>query len=328
MDYSVFLVNEDPYCLWEANIQEQNEFFLNSVNPEYYKFLYETFKDSPEKQLASVAIRTALFQATETFYALLGAFIQAPNCVYAWISKYRNEQLRDFVKKINKNEYIFTTWNVDSVTWEKISGIIFQHYSKDTEINKNISKLFGNFWERLSIEILLNDNFIDEYNSLKHGLRVRNGGFSFAVAKENEHGKIPHDSKFQSLGSSAYGSTFIKVKDLKYITKQKGDKSIYSERVSLNWSHEQNTELLQLLHMSIFNIISVLKITNKIEENGHYLIPEDTNIFNTVFKPTNEINSLTFKPELNIKEMRYLNKQDLSRMIDDYKKKMHQKCTK
>jgi len=329
MKNSVFLVNEEPYCLWEDNIEAKNKFFLNSIDPEYYNFLYEAFKDNPQKQLASVTVRTALFQAAETFYALLGAFIQAPNCVYAWISKYKNNELRHIIQKLNNNEDIFTILNIKTASWKDISEAIFSPYSTKNEDNNKIAYLFANFWKRLSIELFLDEKFIDEYNSLKHGLRVRHGGFSLSIARQTAQDQRIEDSEFVPLGGSKYGTTFFKIKDLKHILEEKGDKGIYSEKVSLNWSHEQNMQFLLLLHMSIYNIVSALKIMNNLSINEpKYKIPEQLDLLDNVFNIRIGVKHFTLPTQLKFEQIKHFKKSDLIKIIDIHKKRLHQKCTK
>ncbi|MDP2278554.1 MAG: hypothetical protein Q8K51_10055, partial [Nitrospirota bacterium] len=69
----------------------------------------------------------------------------------------------------------------------------------------------------------------------------------------------PPDNEMQIIGHSDYGATFLK---LETIGNEKRNRSLRSRRISLNWKVEKVSLLIQLISMSITNVVSALKIAN------------------------------------------------------------------
>jgi len=69
---------------------------LRSLDADYFTFQGRQFARSLETedaQRAAVALRSAYSHALETFFALLFAAIQAPDCVPAWLALYQPAEL-------------------------------------------------------------------------------------------------------------------------------------------------------------------------------------------------------------------------------------------
>ncbi len=105
----------------------------------------------------------------------------------------------------------------------------------------------------------LDKNYIDEYNSLKHGFRIKAGGFGLSIDLEHQYGLPPPDDEMKLIGHSEYGASFIR---LESIFPEKKNRSLRSRRISLNWKIEKVTLLIQLISMSINNVVSALKFVN------------------------------------------------------------------
>lgn len=259
MKSSIFAVNDEPYCLWEANIQERNRAFLNGIDSEYFTYVLDTHLETEDEKRALVAIRLSLHHATETMFSLLGAFVQAPDCAYAWIAKCNNTELREFVKRLTQEDKtLITKLPIGKVNWKSVANLIFATYQPGTERQVSIINNFTVFWERLAGEFA-NATQIDEYNALKHGFRMRSGGFTLAVGKEEKYGVAPPEAEMGVIGQSAFGATFFKIEKLRL---DKGDRNIRSRHTSVNWSLERVILLHQLVNMSINNTVSALKIVS------------------------------------------------------------------
>lgn len=259
MQNSIFVVNREPFCIWEIDIRERNKEFLEGIDTEYFDYALKVHGEADDEKRASVALQTSLHHATEMLFLLLGAYIQAPDCAYAWIAKCSNADLRELLNKIGiGDKSIFTKLRVETVTWNNIASCIFSGYMPGTDRNKKSVKLFADLWQSLA-QGYTDQNQIDEYNCIKHGFRVRAGGFSLAVGVEHEYGVAPPTEEMKSIGSSKYGVSYFK---LESIGKKMGDRNIRSRRTSVNWSMERTMLLLQLVSMSINNIVSALKIAN------------------------------------------------------------------
>lgn len=262
MDSSIFVVNQEPYCIWEIDVQERNKEFLDGIDIDFFDYVVELHLNSDDEKRASIALRSTLHHAMETMFSLLGAYIQAPDCAYAWIAKCSNRELRDFIGSIgNYKNDLFTKLLIERVSWEEISKSVFRGYLPGTEKNEKTAELYARLWSRLAREFL-DQSHIDEYNSIKHGFRIRSGGFSLAVGVEHEYGIPPPSEEMRALGGSEHGTTYFK---LEPIGGSKGNRSLRSRRHSLNWRVEKTALLIQLVSMSITNVTSALKIANGAE---------------------------------------------------------------
>ncbi len=265
MQSSIFLVNEEPYCIWEVDILERNNKFLDGIDTGYFNYIIETNSNVDDEKRASIVLRSTLYHAMETMFSLLGAYMQAPDCTYAWIAKCSNTQLRDLIEKINTpNNDVFTKLNIDEVSWNSLAKSIFQCYLPGTERNKETVEEFASFWARTAGEFT-KKNHINEYNSLKHGFRVRSGGFSLAIGVEHEYGVSPPKEEMTSLGKSDYGTSFFTIEP---IGRGKGNRSIRSRRVSVNWCIENTILHIQLISMAIRNLTSALKIAGGMDSSN------------------------------------------------------------
>lgn len=110
MHNSIFVVNEEPYCIWEVDLPERNMEFLNGIDVEYFDYAIKVHLEAEDEKRASIGLRTTLHHAIETLFSLLGAYIQAPDCAYAWIAKCSNKELRSVVTKVSGlRNSLFTT---------------------------------------------------------------------------------------------------------------------------------------------------------------------------------------------------------------------------
>lgn len=278
MNNIIIFVNQEPYCIWGIDLKERNLEFINSVNSEYFKYLvkvhYEKADEKDDKS-ASLSLRIGYYHALETFFSLIGAFLQAPDCVYAWISKCSIPELRKLIARINQHDStVFTKLNIKNICWQNISDLVFRFYLPNTEKSKKTKEHFANLWQRLSHEFLDRRN-IDEYNSFKHGFRIKSGGFGLKVGVEQKYGVSPPEEEMKTVGYSQYGTSFYCLE--KIVSKSQNNRSFRSRRVFINWKIEKIVLLLQLITLSIENIISILKIINGINAKDvkFYRLTED-----------------------------------------------------
>ena len=106
--YYKYVIDETPYCLWTGE-KELLKRFLKSIDPMYFEHIREVHEpmlnsEEKTKHYAAIAIRTAYYQGLETFFALLCSALQAPHCTVGWMLKYKNEELRNLVQKINSHQ--------------------------------------------------------------------------------------------------------------------------------------------------------------------------------------------------------------------------------
>jgi hypothetical protein len=273
--YSYFVIDDEPWCMWDYDPRNTTLSFLEGIDPSYFGFLAEVYSEAlsgEHKQHAALAIRTSWMQALETLFALLGSIIQAPHCVPAWLAKYRNEQLKNLVRKIQFQGPILSVLDEPVLSWRSISiylhqGLILSDKDKESRIKKG----FGRLWGRLASRYL-DEAVQQEYNSAKHGLRVRQGGFHLAGALEDTPGTSPPPEQMLLLAQRQYGSTFPRVER---VGEDKRNIRLYNHR--LNWDPVNMAKSLMMISASITNIISCLKL--------QYGLPGTDVMF---YSPTNE----------------------------------------
>ncbi len=73
MDSSIFVVNQEPYCIWEIDVQERNKEFLNGIDTDFFDYIVELHLNADDEKRASIALRSTLHHAMETMFSLLGA---------------------------------------------------------------------------------------------------------------------------------------------------------------------------------------------------------------------------------------------------------------
>lgn len=256
---TIFVVNDEPYCLWAIDLPERNKEFLRGVDVAFFSFVQQTYLSADDEKRAVVAMRLLLHHATETLFSFLGAFIQAPDCTFAWISKCTTGDLRKLIQKINSGQA--GTYNLlqqDQISWKSVSERVFAAYLPGSDRQKNSIQLFADFWQRMARE-MLNETLIDEYNSMKHGFRVNSGGFTLSAGIERDYGVEADAAEMSVMGHSPYGIKFFKILQ---VFSDKKSRSLKSVRTCVNWSIEQVSLTLQLVGMSITNVVSALKIAN------------------------------------------------------------------
>ncbi|HEY3327303.1 MAG TPA: hypothetical protein VGK14_09030 [Novimethylophilus sp.] len=292
MQNLIFLVNDEPYCLWGFDLPKRNDEFLRGLDAGYFEYCLNAHLATEDEQRASVALRTTLHHALETLFSLLGAYVQAPDCPYAWIAKCSTSDLREFVQRVSRSDpNIFTKLNISSASWPLVAEAIFATYLPGSDKQKRTVACFSKVWSYLAQDFQ-NANYIDEYNSLKHGFRVKRGGFSLAIGKEPSYGVPPPDGEMHLMGKSDFGTSFFKIES---IGSNKKNRSIRAHRTSVNWSPERDILSLQLAYMSLNNVISALRIVNGWPApECAFIRPENDDDFDKPWQYTPSVMSINF----------------------------------
>lgn len=261
MKHTIFVVNKEPYCIWEADLLEKNQTFLKSIDVDYFDYMLSCHQAGDDDKRAAIALRSAMYHAMETMYSLIGAYVQGPLCAYAWIAKCSNVELRTFVKSVSKQESnIPSVLKLSALNWQNIALAIFDQATGDQDKNEHTASFYAKFWKRVSSEFLDQD-CIDENNSIKHGFRVKSGGFRMNVRIQEQPNVQPVKGRVHAFAGSDYGTSFHRVLQANSI---KGNRSLISEEKSLNWKLENVVAMIELMSASITNIVSALKIANNI----------------------------------------------------------------
>lgn len=276
MQYQLFAVGDEPYCLWEEDIADRTSEFLKGLDPDYFTYLLQVHMAAEDERHASAGIRVALHHAAETMFSLLGAFTQAPQCPHAWIARCRTEELRDVVRRIgSKDESLITPWAVESMGWETVAKLVFRQFKPGTvEQDKTITG-FSKAWEGMSVD-LLSEVINQEYNAIKHGLRMTLGGFKVEISRLPVSGQEIEGLEMLTLGGSKFGGMFFKVEKVD----GSGGRHLQSKRIAVNWSPERDLLLLQLAQFSIHNLASALRFANgAAPEECSFVTPTDDDAY-------------------------------------------------
>lgn len=257
------LTGDRASVYWGHDLAGDNQRFLEALDPGYYWFAAREAADRlsakpplehADQLRAAMALRVTFGQGVETLMALLCALAQAPRFPLGWMSRYKNEELRKVVEAIGGEREFPHQLTTDAVSWHLLSGMVHSHVPEAAERLGLVDK-FATFWGRMAHQ-LLSDSHQDEYNALKHGLRVMPGGFSIAVGIEKVRGQRAAPEDMQSLGGSTFGSSFTVPLRIEGAEKH----HLRLSHRSRNWSWEALAVDLQLISQSIGNVVSCLRV--------------------------------------------------------------------
>lgn len=315
---SVFSVNEDPFCIWDISLSKRNLDFLEQFDAGYFEYLasiaLRDIEDTEHKKRAALLMRQGLYHGLETLFSMLGALIQAPDCVYGWILKCNPGDVRKIVERINcEDDSLPRKLVLDKVSWKELCGMIFSYSnSEPSEAQKNADN-FSILWQRLAAHYLKDEN-VQEYNGIKHGFRIRQGGFGLRVGIEHEYGVSPPPGEMETIGYSEFGSSFLTLE--KVPKDEKANRSYRSRKKSLNWSAEQVAQLLQLVSMSLSNVIAALKISNGIQPSQvQFVRPTEADAFERPWQISMGVTSITMDYSINPSCFETTTKQQLAEIV-------------
>ena len=304
-----FVVDETPYCCWEWNLHDRNLEFLRGIDPGFYTYIVDAhaahLDDADRRLKAAMAIRLTYAQTLETFFALVGAFVQAPDCVYGWLLRYKNHQLRSLVGKILRSEQVRSRLTIQP-TWKSLSIGIHQQISCEPEKKEWIIDGFEKAWVRLAHDFL-DDTANSEYNSAKHGLRTQFGGFSFAVGPAGTVSNSANTEGMMSLGGSEFGSSFHVLETFT------GEKVNFRGRnVSRNWNPDNLIGRVYLLECSIGNVVTTLRRMNgENPEDCKFRYPQTPDVFDTPWATNPGVLSMNFDTLIDPNEIQPLSKDEI-----------------
>jgi hypothetical protein len=279
IQYSKFVVNESPYTVWEWDLKDRNITFITNFDSAYFEYLAQVHSQGLEideqKQWSALALRTAYSHGLETLFAFLFAALQAPDCVVGWLHKYDVGDLKALIKKVQTRQPIMLKLEINPITWKSISNVVLSPLCiEDKEKEQGIKQRFAILWGRLA-DYFVADVNTQEYNSIKHGFRVKAGGFRLAMGKEDVPGIRPPADRMRSLGGSEFGSLF-------YVPERIGDNKLNFriKRHARNWRPENFIYGLHMILISLQNIISFLQIINGAEATTvQFTWPSDESYF-------------------------------------------------
>ena len=257
-----FVTDETPHCLWDFDIRESNRTFLNGIDPLYFKHVADTqsqLLEGESKQYAALALRSAYTQGIETLFALIASAAQAPNCPVGWMLRYKNDHLERIVRKIQNSEPILSRFNAEFLSWESLSFLLHPFEARDSEESTRMCNFFANYWRRFAYDFL-DEIHKNEYNSVKHGLRLTMGGFKLFIGPEKtQDAPLNRDDMF-CVSQSDFGSMFYSNEKL---TDSRNFRVLLH---SVNWNPNKFYVGLYVIYYSISNVVNFLKSLNDSEK--------------------------------------------------------------
>jgi hypothetical protein len=285
LQYMFYMVDERPLCIWGNDIRSQTINFIDSVDSAYFEFMADLIiqniqegenSKAKESQYSAIAIRALYSQAIETLFSFICALVQAPLCIPAWINSYKISELRHIVKRIDNYLPVYSQIKSETLSWTKISEVVFSSLILEDKImEQQIKKEYSDLWARLAHEFL-DDGFITEYNSIKHGLRVRMGGFHISIGPSRANESTDTNEKIRLIGKSEFGSRYLSSDAI-------GKRGYHLQLIQhhRNWNPEDMCFGLKMISMSLKNIQSSIKIINGISANKvQFQWPSDMDMFN------------------------------------------------
>lgn len=313
MQCSQFATDRKPWCVWDWNLNELTVTFLDTFDVTYFDYLvtiHEEQLDGGHSRHAATAIRTTYYHAMETLFALLGALVQAPECVPGWIQKYRPQELDQVVEKVTHGRDVYSKIRCDRLTWAVLAQFTMKYVSlEDKNKERRIKEGFATLWTRLSHEFLSDQNRA-EYNSIKHGFRISSGGSCIAVGIEETPGVPSPSEEMKTIGGSEHGSSFFEPNEL-------ARHNIRLMRRSVNWDPVYLAGRVRLITMSLRNIVSFLKVVHgAIPESVQFCWPQELDVFDEIWRAPALLGS-SFSTQITLEDISPKTDQEILSVYDE-----------
>ena len=142
----VFAVAETPYCCWDLDHQTRSLEFLSGLDPAYFAMVASLCAgqlNEDDAIAASILLRVNYHQGLETLMTLLGAVLQAPLAVPAWIAKCSTGDLKELVAAVRGNHPVLTRSGRHRVSFTDLSEHVHQFAWVDESGDLSTAALFG-----------------------------------------------------------------------------------------------------------------------------------------------------------------------------------------
>ena len=225
-----FMVNEKPVAVYGANLRKRSEEFIRSFTAGFWEHQLVLIASIPKEEVTHdhvTFLRLTLSHAEEHLFALIFAALQATHCPDLWLYRYAPSDLPEMVNKVIDGKAILTKFDLPSVSWLEIVKVLWPN------LEEKRHALTALTLGRLA------DHFVstfgrDEYNGLKHGVRLSFGGTSISFSPSDDPHTMPAPESFIALGDSKFGSGFWSLKQIEGV---KGHYKATARRT--NWDYDE-----------------------------------------------------------------------------------------
>lgn len=250
-----FVVNERPIAVYGPMLRKYTHDFIKSFDVSFWHHQLRLASSVPIEEATHEHLgflRQILSQAEEHLFALIFANLQAPKCPDLWLYRYRPSDLPEMVEKINHGDHVLNLFRLKHPTWNQVArtfwgGLSERRYELTATV---IEKLACHF---------VSDFSRDQYNGIKHGLRLSFGGHRVSFAP-GDFPTPPASESFISLGASDFGCQFY---DFKTLGKSKNQYIV--TRKFTNWDIEVVAFYLRHTIMLIENMGIPMRTYSDIE---------------------------------------------------------------
>jgi hypothetical protein len=306
-----FVTFERPHCVWEYDLPEVVLDFLAELDPKYFETIAEMHAErirATPCQVSATALRGLYFQGLETLFALTGALIQAPTAVPAWLVRYKNEQLEALIRSISESRPVLAHLHHKLNSWEDLAGVVFRPMDADQSVKDEAARSTARMW-RLFAEDFLDPIRKIEYNSIKHGMRIRQGGFRIAIGRQVDLNTPCPPQSMMSLGGSQFGSSFFIIEGL-----DDGARNFRVRKQLMNWNPDNMVWGARMISLSIQNVVACLRsINNATPESIEFRIPDDADDYMRPWSHPVGVERANFAPTLTREHIQPLSKDEILR---------------
>lgn len=277
--YKLIFVNRTPYRVIESSVPYRDGDLLQGFSCDLYeKMADKLLPDVDIDDAAALGLRLLYGLAQETFFALLFAFLQAPEAPTAWLLRYRNRDLKELIEKYQKSQEFPSRFTCPkSGTWKELAMMLAPEPIREQEIQQTRIERLGGFWAEWALE-QLDDSHRAEFNSLKHGLRA---------AKANPVAWIG-SKQLEGEGQGSWFATFA-------ATQQNMALGICMR----SWSGKVLHSRIKLMTKSSSNILELLKLIHAptAEKRFEYDLPIEDEM-DSAKLGTKPLSTLSLSPEV------------------------------
>jgi hypothetical protein len=296
MQKAEFYVGDKPVVVFDPEIHRKSLGYLRNFDPNHFEYLANVHSArlrSKDAHQAAIALRTSYGIALEAFLALLGATVQAPDCIFGWLDRYKKPDLNLVITGFQGKNRLQTKLK-GPFDWISLSKLIHINLVlSDKLLEEKIKSSFALSWQYFAEEYLEKGTH-GEFNSAKHGLRLQPGGISVSVGLQKSPITPAPPERMQKIKGSYFGSTVFVLQRIE------GSKTDFSvEEISRNWDPICLAGRLRILSMSLNNIVSFLIILNGEDPSRQkFLWPRNPSDFDAIWEPSFELTSLTFRSRI------------------------------
>jgi hypothetical protein len=223
-----FMVNERPVAVYGRFLRERTHRFIKEFDADYWGYQLSLATSVPIEEVTHdhvAFVRLTLSHVEEHLFALIFAFLQAPYCPDLWLYHYKPSDLPKMARKVELGERVLTRFKLAESSWIGITktlwgGLEEERYTLTARVLGRLARHFISTHGR------------DEYNGLKHGMRLSFGGTSLSFSPGGSPDVKPDPDSYISLGSSKFGSQFYDFEPMS------GSKNHYRAKVCFtNWDY-------------------------------------------------------------------------------------------